>query len=206
MYTVYCLEFPDGRKYIGTTSLPLAVRFNHGNGYRFSPKLWEVIQAIGWENVIKYPLAVNVSLDQANALEKHYISFYRTCEANFGFNIELGGRYKCKEVADSSREKMSVAKRGELNPNYGKVFSGERCRKISEGNKGKKRTAETCRNIGLSKEKAVIQFSEDGELLAIWESARKAAFATGTQVSHISKVCHHQRATAGGYVWRFLTK
>ena len=46
-------------------------------------------------------------------------------------------------------------KKGKNNPNYGKKFSEERKRKISQSNLGKKRSKETCENIRQSKIKKV---------------------------------------------------
>lgn len=107
-------------------------------------------------------------------------------------------------VSEESRAKMSDSKKGVLNPNYGKHFSEDHKHKISESNRGQKRSSKTCRNIGLSKEKPVGQFTISGKLIATWDSGKKAALATGTQAGHISKVCKHKRKTAGGYVWAYM--
>lgn len=41
MYSVYILTVPDGRKYVGTTAMPVKRRWNHGNGYRFCQRIGE---------------------------------------------------------------------------------------------------------------------------------------------------------------------
>ena len=61
MYSVYILTVPDGRKYVGTTAMPVKRRWNHGNGYRFCQPLWEIIRAVGWEAIVKEVVGCNLS-------------------------------------------------------------------------------------------------------------------------------------------------
>ena len=118
-----------------------------------------------------------------------------------GYNRELGGLTNDKVVSIATRQKISESLLGEKNANYGKHFSTEHREKIAESNRGLKRSHETCINIGKAKEKPVTQYSPDGRVIAVFDSIRKAAFVTGVQAGHISKVCRHQRMTAGGYKW-----
>lgn len=203
MYRVYCLQTSDGRRYVGVTSTPLSVRWNNGNGYRFSKDLWDSIVADGWEHIVKTVLGENLTLEQASAMERHYIELWDTQNPQFGYNRELGGIGKVKVVSEVSREKMRAAKLGKKNPNYGIRFSEERRQKIAESNRGQKRSIETREKIALTKEIAVVQLSKTGKRIAVWESGKKAALATGAQAGHIAKVCKHKRATAGGFVWAY---
>ena len=57
----------------------------------------------------------------------------------------------CRKLTDEARKKMSEAKKGEKNPNFGKPFSDEHRKKISEENKGKKLSDETKRKMSESK-------------------------------------------------------
>lgn len=202
MYTVYCLEVPDGRKYIGITSTSLKVRFNKGNGYRFIPELWEIIDLLGWDAVRKTVLGENLDKAQASVAEKHYIALYNTTNPRCGFNKEMGGINEHKKVSEQSRRKHSQSVMGDKNHNFGKHFSEEHRRKIAEGNRGLKRSSETCRNIGLSKQKPVSQYDVAGNLIAVYASGIAAEQITGIPRYAISKCCVGQRKTAGGYVWK----
>ena len=51
--------------------------------------------------------------------------------------------------------------------------------------------------------KPVYQLNEDGEIIKVWESARKASRALGIEYKNISTVCRGLRPRAGGYKWRF---
>ena len=197
-YTVYVLRDKNGKVYVGATSQPVKRRWNHGNGYRKHPELWLAIKSQGWDTIRK-----EIELDKTSAsrLEQELIEHFESTNPIKGYNRDLGGLTNDKELSVSTRNKISVALLGEKNANYGKHFSEEHRQKIAESNRGKKRSYETCIRIGKAKEKPVAQYSANGIFIAVYESARKAALATGVQVSHISKVCKHQRMTAGGYMW-----
>ena len=203
MYSVYILRDMNGKAYVGTTSTPLEVRWRNGSGYRFCEGLWEVIRQFGWESIAKEVVAVGLSKSAASDLEQRLIAKLDTTNPDKGYNRELGGVNDQKKVSDRSREKMRKSKTGELNPNYGKHFSKEHRAKISASNSGQKRSAETRERIGKVKEKPVNQYTLSGTLVAQCESGKKAGIETGIDHRHISKVCLHQRATAGGYRWEF---
>ena len=201
MYSVYILRDMNGKAYVGTTSTPLEVRWRNGSGYRFCEGLWEVIRQFGWESIVKEVVAVGLSKSAASDLEQRLIAKLDTTNPDKGYNRELGGVNDLKKVSDRSREKMRKSKTGELNPNYGKHFSEEHRAKLSASNTGKKRSAETRERVGKAKERAVAQYSANVSLLAVYESGKKAAQATGVDAAHSCKVCRHYRATAGGYRW-----
>ena len=200
-YTVYVLRDGEGKVYVGVTSQPVKRRWNNGNGYRFIPELWEKIKSKGWESIDKEVVGTELDKVSASKLEQKLIEEFDATNPNKGYNRELGGLTSEKLVSRETREKISKGMIGELHPSYGKHLSVEHRLKLAESNRGKKRSNSTCTKIGKAKEKPVAQYSMEGLLIAIYESGRKAAMATGVQASHIAKVCKHQRMTAGGYVW-----
>lgn len=204
MYSVYLLRVPDGRVYVGATARPLCSRWNNGNGYRFCKSLWEQIKAHGWDKIEKRVLADGLTKEEASALEQKAIAEYKSFDAEHGFNRELGGVNDKKIIPPSVREKMRQSCVGTKNHNYGKHFSEDHKRKLAESNSNQKRSKETCEKIGEAKKKPVAQYSLSGELIATFDCGKNAAIATNTQPGHIAKVCKRQRATAGGYVWRYV--
>ena len=56
--------------------------------------------------------------------------------------------HKGKKTSAEARQRMSEAKKCENNPNYGKEFSEEHRRKLSEARKGKRLSEEHKQNIG----------------------------------------------------------
>lgn len=206
MYSVYILTVKDGRKYIGATSMKPKARWNHGNGYRHSPELWEVICRDGWESIDAQVVMSGLTEEEASILEQELIDRYHTVEPECGFNIEYGGVNSHKIISDFSRAKMSAKQTGVLNNNYGKHFSEAHKRKIAESNRGQKRSEETCQRIGKAKEKAVSQYSMSGCFLATYESGRTAEKITGIPAYAISKACRGVHSQAGGYLWKFTNQ
>lgn len=165
-YCVYRHISPDGKFYIGITSLKPEKRWNDGYGHNvhFS----RAITKYGWGNFVHEVLATNLSKEEAEQKEKELIAKYRTTDRNFGYNLTSGGESGKKHSAESI-EKMSLAKKGkyigdknprycvvpseetrekirkaltgkfagEKNPNFGKPMSDEQKKKISLARQGK---------------------------------------------------------------------
>lgn len=55
----------------------------------------------------------------------------------------------------------------------------------------------------LANGKAVVQYSQDGEFIAEYESAREAERATGISYKAIHQCVAHKSHSSGGYVWRY---
>ena len=55
-----------------------------------------------------------------------------------------------------------------------------------------------------STSKAVLQYSLEGELLSVFESAREASRQTGVSFGVISNCVRHKSQSGGGYVWRLI--
>lgn len=200
-FTVYVLRDCEGKVYVGVTSQPVKRRWNNGNGYRHHTELWSKIKSDGWESIHKEVIETGLDKQSASRLEQELIRRLDSTNPLKGYNRDLGGLASDKLVSPATRYKIRMSVTGDRNPNFGKHFSKEHCSKIAESNRGQTRSCETCANIGKAKEKPVAQYSIDGHLIAVFESGRKAALATGIQAAHISKVCKCQRATAGGYWW-----
>ena len=73
-------------------------------------------------------------------LEKEYIKFYRSigkAEYNIADGGQGGSLNKGKHFSEGHKRKLSEARMGERNPQYGKPLSEEHKRKISEACKGR---------------------------------------------------------------------
>lgn len=88
---------------------------------------------------------------------------------------------------------------------YGKHHTEESKRKIGESNKN---------NPHFSKQ--VGQYTKEGELVKVYQSAHQAARDTGLAQANISACCTnkkwtdkngktHQAISAGGFIWKYLT-
>lgn len=90
-YTIYKFTFSDGKVYIGQTNKPVEDRWKNGEGYK-GQDVYVPITLDGWNNVKKEILHTNLTAEQANNLEKHYIKKFNS--KNAGYNRTNGGGAK----------------------------------------------------------------------------------------------------------------
>ncbi len=139
---VYCLEFPNGKRYVGQTSRKLDVRLHeHKKSSSVKSAVCRAIKKYGWNSVEVSILHQANSLDELNTKEKHFIKALKSMVGENGYNLTSGGlNYSASK---ETKRKMSEA-------NKGKKLSEETKRKMSEANKGKKLSEETKRKMSES--------------------------------------------------------
>jgi hypothetical protein len=54
--------------------------------------------------------------------------------------------------------------------------------------------------------KAVVQFSKNGDMIAVYDSMSNARRSVGVSVQHIAACCKRKVPTAGGFMWKYLTE
>lgn len=59
------------------------------------------------------------------------------------------------------------------------------------------------KHIDFKEKKKISQYDLEGNFIKEWKSIYNASKITGIARSCISKVCNHNRYSAGGYLWRF---
>ena len=96
-YTVYILEVPDGKKYVGCTKQPLPNRWQNGNGYKRNKPFYDEIQKYGWENIMKKVVVEHATEAEASELERELIMQFHTHNSLYGFNHSLGGEIRKRE-------------------------------------------------------------------------------------------------------------
>ena len=210
---IYMWTSPSGKSYIGQ-SVDLQKRkyafLRFGDIYG-GQKINCARKKYHHKSLWNYTILEYCGIDDLDEREEYYISLYNTI--NNGYNCESGG-HENKIVSDESKQKMSDAKKGkycgENSPLYGKHLTDEHKRKISEARKGEKhpmygkhRDDETKDKIRLRHNKAVVQYTKEGEFVAEYESALVAKNITGINNSHIGDCCLGKRKSAGGFKWSF---
>ena len=210
---IYMWTSPSGKSYIGQ-SVNLQKRkgtfLRFGNIYG-GQKINCARKKYHHKSLWNYTILEYCGIDDLDEREEYYISLYNTI--NNGYNCESGG-HENKIVSDESKQKMSDAKKGkycgENSPLYGKHLTDEHKRKISEARKGEKhpmygkhRDDETKDKIRLRHNKAVVQYTKEGEFVAEYESALVAKNITGIDSSNIIKCCLGKLKSAGGFKWSY---
>lgn len=95
-YSVYLLKFPNNKVYVGQTKKLVENRLTEHKWDRTNSKNnlhRPIIFAMRKykELVVCETLESNLTLDEANFLEKYYIKYYNSIDINFGYNLCIGG-------------------------------------------------------------------------------------------------------------------
>lgn len=245
-YNLYLHIFPHGKVYVGITRQSPEQRWANGKGYQKSkqPIMHNAICKYGWDKIQHIILHKNLDELTAKQLEIIYITeVFHSNNRQFGYNRTDGGDgilgYKHTEetlfkISKASKElwkdpkhkeKMSIIRSGENNPNYGKVLSKKHkqilseCAKQRVGNKnsfyGKHHSEETKRKVSEAKKAQNLIGSKNPqskpvrciELNKVFESASLAAQWVGASRSTITNACRHGADfLSQGYHWEYIDK
>lgn len=152
-YTVYIhTNKTNGKRYIGITRQSVQERWRDGNGYRKCIYFYRAIEKYGWDGFDHEIFASNLTEEEAQHMEKLLIKELQTQDPEFGYNISDGG--STTRISEEGRKKLSEQKKGELNPNFGRIVSEEEKKHLSElfsgernPNYGRKHTEEARRKM-----------------------------------------------------------
>lgn len=167
----------NDKKYIGQTKQKPEKRWCNGDGYKQCPLFYKAIKKYGWDNFEHDIIASNLTKDEANNFEKLMIKLLKTCDIEFGYNLDFGG---------NNSPLMEETKRKIGNANKGHLVSEQLRNKLKE-----------CKSI------PICQYSFDGELICEWKSATTAQSELNVDRSSIGKCCKGQIVSAGGFIWRY---
>ena len=143
-YTLYLHIVPNGKVYVGITSVPVKERWLSGHGYRNNPYFQNAIIKYGWDNIEHIIILEHLSKEWACQLEKLFIQLYRSNNKDFGYNLTTGGEGTAEhKLTEASRQLLSESHKGYVMPQSQKD-------KISASNKGREVSEETRRKISES--------------------------------------------------------
>lgn len=221
-YTVYMHISPSGKRYIGITTNDAKYRWNSGHGYTQNPYFMSAIKKYGWKNIEHKILFEGLAQEEAEAKEIELISFYKSNDRKFGYNISNGGTSTGKH---SDETKLKIGEKGK-----GRIISTETRRKIIEGNKGKKlslktrdkisashigkkgvspseetrrKNSEANKGIKAHQAKPVFQFDLEGRFIKRFEYIKQVTEILGFHNAHISRCCRGELKTSHGFIWRY---
>lgn len=205
-FTVYVHIAPNDKKYVGITGRRPTQRWANGKGYVKNTYLSKAIQKYGWNNFKHMIVADHLTKEEACELEKMLIASYRTTDPRYGFNNSIGGEGGSlgAKLSDEFREKARQRMLGPNNPNRGKKFSPELCRKFSEVRKGKfsERQMECLRRVHKKNSKKVICLDTG----VVYDSITIAGKECGCAASGITEVCKGKWKSVKGTHWAFYNE
>ncbi len=92
----------NGKVYIGITHLLPENRWMNGKGYQ-NQVFGRAISKYGWENFEHEILYHNLTQQEAEAKEIETISFYKSNDRDFGYNVSSGGNIGTSSIARLSK-------------------------------------------------------------------------------------------------------
>ena len=202
-YTVYMHISPSGKKYIGITSQKPNKRWkNDGSGYKEQPYFWSAICKYGWDNFKHEIILTNMPFEAACEMEKYLIQYYKTYDGEYGYNLTLGGEGRF--LTDEQKKELSAQRQGTRACSYGYFPSEETKKKMSEAAKNKVFTKDTREKMANAKRKIVYQYSLDGVLMNIFNSATEGSTATKTNIGNLCACCRNVVKQANGFFWSYI--
>lgn len=115
-----------------------------------------------------------------------------------------------KHLSEETKEKLRQSRLGKPGPTLGKPLSDEHKAKLREARLGKKMSAEFCKQQSERQfnrpGRYIIQMSKSGDYISVYDSLAKANRATGINTACICETCRGKQKSAGGFVWRYITK
>lgn len=217
-YTVYQHIMPNGKTYIGITSLEPKKRWLNGRGYKSNKHLFNAIKKYGWDNIEHIIIKTNLFKEDAEAMEIALIRQYKANTREHGYNnASGGGAYK---HSLESRKKMSENHKG-LRYNIGVPFTEERKRHLSENHadvRGEKNPMYgrkwTPQEIAIRQShrvytyggdnpcaRKICQCNLDGTIVKIWGSISEASKVfCRTSIKDCLKGKYKQHR---GYIWKY---
>lgn len=192
-YCVYChTNKINGKKYVGITRQKPQNRWRNGNGYQ-GQIFHNAIQKYGWEEFYHEILFTDLTKEQAENKEIELIKKWKTSDSRYGYNASSGGESgnNGAPCSDTRRKKMSDRMKGSNNPMFGKkggmngkFLTEEQKLKISNGNKGKKRSTEVLKEMSI-RASLGVKCSDGRIFVSRKECAKELGCCVDTVIKHI---------------------
>lgn len=109
-YTVYVHFLPNGKCYVGQTSIEPEKRWLNGRGYKSNILFYNDIKRYKWNNIEHRILETNLSSDLADAAEQYYISLYDSHNPSKGYNQTYGGKINPKHNIEYQKIRKKLIK------------------------------------------------------------------------------------------------
>lgn len=107
-FKVYVHTTPDGKRYVGVTSIEPEKRWLNGKGYP-QKVFGSAIEEFGWENILHEIVAENLSEQEASEMEMFLIKKYNTTDENCGYNVRTWGYKKAKREPKNKTIKTCIS-------------------------------------------------------------------------------------------------
>lgn len=196
--------------------------------------LWDAAQAYGIEAFRFEIVEEFTEIDEIYIAmrELHWIGHFKSCEEPFGYNLRRDSRTKMI-VHPDTRMLMSGRYFGEKNPNFGKKWSAEkkkhmsdlkikwsadnpqpRSQRLETSIRSSKQWRDPVRRAAMAAKVMVArrkwtfrQLDRDGNLIRVWDNVKEiVAVNPGYKWQNIYGVCNGYKKTYMGFVWEKVAR
>lgn len=190
-FKVYVHIAPNGKRYIGITSMYVNKRWGRGAGYKQNKYFTKAIKKYGWDNFKHEILYENLTKEEACAKEIELIKQFKSNNPQYGYNLSSGGTaniYKHKKATEETKKRMSEAQL-------------KRYREHPLTEEQKRKMAETCRKNAKSivytpevrkhmsdAHKGKPNYSARGQIIPEWQKELIRKANSGANNSKAKKV------------------
>lgn len=206
----------NGKRYVGKTKRTLERRWyehcTHSHGGSEEMAIYQAIRKHGAESFELSVLEECADEATMNDAERRWIRKLGTFRREYNMT-EGGDGLTGYTHTEEAKRRMSEARRGEKNHNYGKThwrrqgpLTDEAKRKISEAKKGVPvHSEEYKQRLAEERYVKVVQYDLDGNPFVTYLSLKDAEMITGIKFQNISRACRFSHRTAGGFKWQYLS-
>lgn len=193
-YCVYRHTSPDGKVYIGMTSIRPTHRWWRGKGYKDNPLLTADVEKYGWDAFSHEIIRGGLTKEQAQAAEVALIRRHRSRDKARGYNIGKGGAYS--PASYEGRKRISQANTGNRNKTsgtcaYKPIYKVDLTEEQIE------------KYIDANAQKRAVRCVETGE---VFRSTREVERQLHISHSGVARCCNGtpRYKTHGGYHWEYV--
>lgn len=174
---VYCLTFPNGKRYVGISLYSIEDRFKHYKNLncKKQSRLFNALKKYGPENVEFNIILQSNDKTKVLKVENQLISIYNLTSKKYGYNILSGGSHI---PFHSDKEKLSKIHKERIR-NKRDTFSEEWRRKISEANTGRTLTEKHKRKISEANKNKIITDKTRNKMSISAKNRKKDTRKTG---------------------------
>jgi hypothetical protein len=173
-YTVYKHTVPNGKVYIGITSVDVNKRWRNGKGYRDNKQFYRDILLYGWLNIKHEILYSELTEAKARDIEARLICEYQSYKKKYGYNRDAGYVYGYIDRGVRTREEYL-----------------EYCK-----------TEEYRKSCIPKNSKPVKQYKLDGTYIKTYPSIREAARVLKVDKKCIRECIKGKQKTCKGFIFK----
>lgn len=209
-FKVYQHKTPNGKYYIGITSLNVYRRWQNGLGYK-NQFFGRAVIKYGWDNIEHKVLYEGLNQKEAELIEEDLIYYYK--QQKLSYNVDNGSISSISKRTEESKKKLSDAlKKKWQDPEFREKMRLSNSKRKGTKNKmtperifkqeQKLEKLELKRKENLEN-KIILQYNLKGEFVKEWNNATEIANFYNVTNSNITYHLKNKTKTCCNYIFKY---